>query len=90
MAKENSSPQHQDYFGRELAEGDFVVFSVSNLFQVGRIARVTNKMIRVVGYDYPNKHWRTGEAAGNLKYSHECLKVDEAEVTMYLLKKPLQ
>jgi len=76
----------RDYFGRELVAGDHVVFSVRNLFQVGRIRAVTPKMVRVVGYDNANRDWQ-GEAKGNLKYGHEVLKVDEQEVIMYLLRK---
>jgi hypothetical protein len=85
---DKSQPQHQDYFGRDLARDDCVVFSVHNLFQVGRITSVTPKMVRVVGYDHARKNWSTGEVKGNLKYGHEVLKVDPQEVTMYLLKKP--
>lgn len=85
MSKE--TPVHRDYFDRELAVEDFVVFSVRNLFQVGRIISVTPKMLRVAGYDHAKKNWRTGETIGNLKYGHEVLKVDPQEVTMYLLRK---
>ena len=85
MSKE--TPVHHDYFGRELAVEDFVVFSVRNLFQVGRIISVTPKMLRVAGYDHAKKSWRTGETIGNLKYGYEVLKVDPHEVTMYLLRK---
>lgn len=83
----NKQPQHHDYFGRELAVDDCVVFSSRNLFQVGRIMSITPKMIRVAGYDYADKNWRTGETQGNLKYGSEVLKVDPQEVTMYLLRK---
>jgi hypothetical protein len=88
MPAKSQTVVHQDYFGRDLAVDDCVVFSVSNLFQVGRIVSVGAKKVRVVGYDYAQKNWRTGLAQGNLKYGHEVLKVDAAEVTMYLLRKP--
>ena len=84
----NKSAQHQDYFGRELAVDDCVVFSVHNLFQVGRIISVTPKMVRVAGYDYARKNWRTGAVQGNLKYPHEVLRVDPQEAMVYILKKP--
>ena len=87
MPKEKTLAVHRDYFGRELAVEDFVVFSVRNLFQVGRIISVTPKMLRVAGYDHAKKSWRTGETIGNLKYGYEVLKVDPQEVTMYLLRK---
>lgn len=82
-----AEPQHQDYLGRELAVGDCVVFSVRNLFQLGRIVKFGQKQIRIVGYDYARRNWRTGEAKGDLKYPNQCLKVDSEEVTFYLLKK---
>ena len=80
-------PEHKDYLGRELEVGDCVVYSVRNLFQLGRIVKFGEKQIRVVGYDYARKNWRTGEARGDLKYPTHCLKVDGEEVTLYLLKK---
>lgn len=86
----SNNPAHRDYFGHELAVDDCVVFCVRNLFQVGRIIAVTNKMIRVAGYDYSARDWRTGQVKGNLKYGHEVLRVDPREVTMYLLKKNTQ
>ena len=43
MPKEKTLVVHRDYFDRELAVEDFVVFSVRNLFQVGRIISVTPK-----------------------------------------------
>jgi hypothetical protein len=82
------TPQHHDYFGRPLAVNDCVVFSVRNLFQVGRVTKLAEKKIRIIGYDNANCNWRTNEAKGNVKYGHEVLKVDEQEVTMYLLRKP--
>ena len=86
MSKE--IPVHHDYFGRELAVDDCVVFSTQNLFQVGRVIKITPKQVSVLGYDYARKSWRTGESKGTFKYGHEVLKVDPQEVTMYLLKKP--
>ena len=86
MSKE--IPVHHDYFGRELAVDDCVVFSTQNLFQVGRIVKITPKQVSVMGYDYARKNWRTGETKGTFKYGHEVLKVDPQEVTMYLLRKP--
>lgn len=83
-------PVHQDYFGRDLAVNDCVVYSRQNLFQVGRIVRLGEKMILVQGYDHARKNWRTGESKADRKYGDEVLKVDEREVTMYLLRKPSQ
>lgn len=80
--------QHQDYFGRDLAVNDCVVFSANNLFQVGRIVRLGPRQVMIVGYDYPKRDWSTGETRADRKYGHQVLKVDPQEVTMYLLRKP--
>ena len=78
---------HVDYFGRELNVDDFVVYCGSKTFQVGRVSRLGNKMVMVVGYDQSRKNWKTQEALPHRVYGDECLKVDEQEVTLYLLKK---
>ena len=88
MAKE--IPQHQDYFGRDITVGDCVVFSVRNLFQVGRIVRLGQRQVMIVGYDHAKQNWSTGETRADRKYGSEVLKVDAQEVTMYLLRKPGQ
>lgn len=88
MDKDKQPVSHLDYFGHDLAIGDCVVYSRQNLFQVGRIVRLGEKMVLVQGYDYARKDWRTGVARADRKYGNEVLKVDEREVTMYLLRKP--
>jgi len=80
-------PEHKDYLGHDLEIGDCVVYSTNNLFQLGRITKFGEKQIRIVGYDYARKNWRTGETRGDLKYPNQCLKVDGEEVTLYLLQK---
>lgn len=87
MTKEKTTLIHQDYFGYDITEGDFVVYSIRNLFQVGRIIKSTAKMVRIAGYDYSRKSWSTNEIIGDLKYPEEVLKVSDEDVTMYLLKK---
>lgn len=88
MAK--TATQHKDYFGHDIAVGDCVVFSVRNLFQVGRIVRLGQKQVMVVGYDHARQNWRTGETRADRKYGNEVLKVDEQEVLIHLLRKPAQ
>jgi len=72
---------HQDYFGHELRDGDFVVFYGWKTFQVGQVQKCTPKMVLVKGFD------RRISTDPFRKRGHECLKVDEQEVTMYLLRK---
>lgn len=87
MAEKKKAAEHRDYFDRELAVNDCVVYSRQNLFQVGRIVRLGEKMILVQGYDHARKNWRTGVVRADRKYGDEVLKVDEREVTMYLLRR---
>ena len=78
---------HLDYFGRELRDGDFVVFHSWKTFQVGQVQKCTPKMVLVIGFDRALSNYRTDEKVPFRKRGHECLKVDEQEVTMHLLKK---
>ena len=76
-----------DYFDRELRDGDFVVCYGRKTFQVGQVQKCTPKMVLVKGFDRASSNCRTGEKVPFRKRGHECLKVDEQEVTMHLLKK---
>ena len=78
---------HQDNFGRDHRVGDFVVFYSWKTFQVGQIQKSTPKMVLVIGFDRALESYQTDEKIPFRKRGHECLKVDEQEVTMYLLKK---
>lgn len=88
MAEKKKAAEHRDYFGRDLAVNDCVVFSVRNLFQVGRIVRLGQRQVMIVGYDHAKQNWSTGETRADRKYGNQVLKVDPQEVTMYLLRKP--
>lgn len=78
MAKEII--QHRDLFGQELAIDDCVVYPISNIMHVGKVIKINPKMVKVqrVG----NKGWRSEVN----KYPSELVKVQGAEVTMYLLR----
>lgn len=78
---------HQDYFGHELRDGDFVVFYGLKTFQVGQVQKCTPKMVSVKGFDRALTNYQTDEKVPFRKHGHQCLKVDEQEVTMYLLRK---
>jgi hypothetical protein len=74
-------PVHKDIFGRVIAEGSYVAFPHSNTLYIGTVGRCTAKMVRV----HPVvSHYRAG--AGMLKYAHECVTVEGADVTFYILK----
>ena len=81
MSKKSAEPiVHRDIFGKEIAVGDSVVYSQYNTLYVGFVSKLNTKMIRVS----PVKS--LGRDKGHLKYSHECMWVDGAQVTWYILK----
>ena len=73
------SVQHKDLFGQQLEIGDCVVYPRSNSMMVGTVAKLNPKMVGVKGI---GSRW--GDCN---KYPAEIVKVNGAEVTMYLLKK---
>ena len=71
--------EHKDLFGQPLELGDCVVYPRSNIMMVGTVAKINPKMVGVKGVSA-----RWGDCN---KYPAELVKVNGAEVTMYLLKK---
>ena len=73
-------PKHTDVFGQELLVDDCVVFPAHNSMIVGKVIKLTPKMVRVqkVGGKWSSE-WN--------KYPLDLVKVHGPEVTMYLLKK---
>lgn len=70
---------HCDLFGQSLAVGDCVVYPNSNGLVVGTVIKLNPKMVKVrrvnVKWDWTSN-----------KYPNDVVKVQGAEVTMYLLK----
>ena len=75
-------PEHQDLFGQPLAVGDCIVFPSYNTMHVGTIVKLNPKMIRIkrVG----SRAWEQN------KYPQDLVRVEGAEVTMYLLKNTIK
>ena len=71
--------EHKDLFGQPLELGDCVVYPRGNSMTVGTVAKINPKMVGVKGVGA-----RWGDCN---KYPAELVKVNGAEVTMYLLKK---
>ena len=71
--------EHKDLFGQPLELGDCVVYPRSNIMMVGTVAKINPKMVGVKGV--------SGRWGDCNKYPAELVKVNGAEVTMYLLKK---
>lgn len=73
MAKE--IPEHRDLLGRVLAVGDYVAYPVSNDLKLGKIEKLSPKMVKVQG------RWSIN------KYPKDTVKLDGPDLVMYLLKK---
>ena len=75
---------HKDFLRRDINIGDYVVFPAPyGGMKLGRVIRHTPKQIRVEWtYKSLRGEIRTSDAA---RYSKECVKVEGADLTMYLL-----
>lgn len=76
MGKE--TPEHYDKLGKPLAVGDYVVYVWHNSLAVGSVRKLNPKMVGVSRVNSRGAHHN--------KYSYDTVKVDTADVTMYLIK----
>jgi len=77
----NQAVTHYDKMGRQLDEGDCVAYPEHNSLYIGTIIKINPKMIKV------QKVGSTGYwARGTNKYPNDVVKLDSADVTLYLLK----
>ena len=75
----------KDFLKRDLAIGDYVVFPApyGSGMKLGKVIRFTPKQIRV--------EWTYKSHCGDIRsndasrYSNQCVKVEGADLTMYLL-----
>jgi hypothetical protein len=70
-----------DRLGRELQVGDYVALPVGNHLRVGRVAKLTPKMVRVEQLVVKSQ-W----SATWLKYADDLVVVEGPGVTMLVLK----
>jgi hypothetical protein len=78
-----SAPEHQDLLGRSITLDSVVAYPSSNSLLIGRVVKLNNKMIKVVNVSAKTEWSRRGVN----KYPQDCVVVDSADVTMYLLRK---
>jgi hypothetical protein len=76
------APEHQDLLGRVITLDSVVAYPSSNSLLIGRVVKLNNKMIKVVNVTAKS----TWSRRGVNKYPQDCVVVDGAEVTMYLLR----
>ena len=77
----------KDFLGRDLAIGDAVAFEGVNGggLVLGRIERFTTKQAAMTPLTDHNS-WSHRKTIS--RYSSQCVKIDDADVTMFLLTKP--
>lgn len=73
-------PEHKDKLGRLICLNDFVAYPSHNSLQFGKVTKINNKMIRVVPLLTKYK------SEGSLKYPADMVRLDEKDMTWYLLK----
>lgn len=76
----------RDLFGTEMKVGSWVAYGDGNRVRMGRIIKITVKMVRVQDFKRPQKDRRTDRDSGSLRYAEECVVLDERQVMWYILK----
>ena len=76
----------RDLFGTEMKVGSWVAYGDGNRVRMGRIIKITVKMVRVQDFKRPQKDLRTDRDTGSLRYAEECVVLAEHQVMWYILK----
>jgi hypothetical protein len=74
-------PQHKDKLGRLIAIGDFVAYPAHNNLIFGKVTKLNNVMVKVVGID----NNRYGNSETN-KYPCDVVRLEATDMTWYILK----
>jgi len=76
----------KDFIGRELTVGDVVAFEGVNGggLVLGRIEKFSPKQASLTPLSDHNS-WSSKKTIS--RYSSQCVKIDDADITMYLLKR---
>lgn len=76
---------HTDRLGKTIALGDFVAFPHSNELEIGKIIKITKKMVRVVSVDETGSS-RYRSSQGHLKYPCDTVWLEPSKLTFYILR----
>lgn len=76
----NRQIKHNDILGKNIEVNDVVAFTHSGQMKIGRILKLSNKMVRVK--EYANPRW----ASEYLKYPFDTIKINESDAMFYILK----
>ena len=70
--------EHKDLLGDDISVGDIVATHYSGMLSIGRVVRMTKKMVQLKGinHTYSNR----------LVYPKDCLRMDSEAMTMFVLK----
>lgn len=74
---------HHDKLGRNLTVGDAVAFPHHNGLLVGKVTKLNPKMINIRSLDTTRYRWNDADYR---KYPQETVRLDEVDLTVYLLK----
>lgn len=79
---------HTDALGKDICVDDYVAFPQSNRLMVGKVARLSNKMIIIEAVVKKRVNRRTGEYVETYrKYPKDSVVVDQdAGLTMYVIR----
>jgi hypothetical protein len=79
---EKEVPVHKDKLGRAIALDDFVCYPNSNNLDIGKVVKITPKMVLVSRIPDRYRKWG-GESR---KYPCDLVLIEGKEVTMYILR----
>jgi len=79
---------HTDALGKDICVDDYVAFPQSNKLMIGKVARLSNKMIIIEAVVKKRINRRTGEYVETYrKYPKDSVVVDRnAGLTMYVIR----
>jgi len=79
--KEKEPIVHCDKLGKELAVNDCVAYADHNSLEIGTVLKLNPKMVKVARVGSKG-YW----SRGTNKYPMDLLKLEQEEVTIYLLR----
>ena len=79
---------HTDALGKDICVDDYVAFPQSNKLMIGKVARLSNKMVIIEAVVKKRINRRTGEYVETYrKYPKDSVVVDKnAGLTMYVIR----
>ena len=81
IIKQEKTILHHDKLGKELAINDCVAYADHNSLEIGTVLKLNPKMVKVARVGSKG-YW----ARGTNKYPTDLLKLEQEEVTIYLLR----